>query len=53
MLDDQFEFMDTRNTLGLSGDLNLGQLHCPSRGFAQSILVALLLNLEEVPVTHT
>jgi len=25
-----FEFMDARNKLGLSSDLHLGQLHCPS-----------------------
>ena len=42
----------TRNKLGLSSDLHLGQLHCPSSDFAQSIIVASLLNLRKIPMTH-
>jgi hypothetical protein len=39
--------------LSLSSNLNLGQLCCPTRAFARSILVASLLNLRKAPVTHT
>ena len=36
-----------------SATCNLGHPRCPIRTFARSILVASLLNLRKVPVTHT
>jgi hypothetical protein len=42
-----------RPARGLSCNLNLGQLRCPTRAFARTILAASLLNLRKVLVTHT
>jgi hypothetical protein len=52
-LADHFEFVGTCPKPSLSSDFEFGTASLSVCGFAQSILVALLLNLREVPVTHT
>ena len=51
--DGRLEFTDSHPETGLSSNLNLEQLRSPICEFAQSIIVALLLNLRKIPVTQT